>query len=158
MQEEGLADERVVCAGKSYGGFLSAWAVAHSTAFKTAIVCAPVSNILSHFGTSDSGYYVTPFAMAGEYPDAHRRYEELSPITHSHTVMAPVLILQGENDGRCPRGQAEELFAQLIRYTDAPTELVLYPDSSHAEAESGRPSNRVDYHSRIAAWACRWTD
>ena len=156
LQTEGVADERVVCTGKSYGGFLSAWAVAHSDVFAAAIVCAPVSNILSHFGTSDSGYYVTPFAMAGEYPGHRQRYEELLPVTHCHKVTAPVLILQGENDGRCPRGQAEELFAHLIRYTDTPSELVIYPDSSHAEAESGRPSNRVDYHSRIAAWACRW--
>lgn len=157
LQQEGVAGDRVACTGKSYGGFLSAWAVAHSESFRAAIVCAPVSNILSHFGTSDSGYYVTPFAMAGEYPEHRQRYEQLSPVTHCHKVKAPVMILQGENDGRCPRGQAEELFAHLIRYTDVPAELVIYPDSSHAEAESGRPANRVDYHSRIASWACRWT-
>jgi dipeptidyl aminopeptidase/acylaminoacyl peptidase len=157
LQDEGIADDRVVCTGKSYGGFLSAWAVGHSDLFKAAIVCAPVTNITSHFGTSDTGYYVTPFAMGGEVHEVRERYDALSPISHCVNVTAAVLILQGENDGRCPRGQSEELFANLIRCTQAPAELVVYPTSTHSEAESGRPSNRVDYHGRIAAWAERWT-
>jgi dipeptidyl aminopeptidase/acylaminoacyl peptidase len=157
LQEEGFADDRVVCTGKSYGGFLSAWAVGHSDLFKAAVVCAPVTNITSHFGTSDTGFYVTPFAMDGEVHAVRERYDALSPISHCVNVRAAVLILQGENDGRCPRGQSEELFANLIRCTEAPAELVVYPTSTHSEAESGRPSNRVDYHSRIASWAERWT-
>lgn len=156
LQEEGLADDRVVCAGKSYGGFLSAYAVGHSELFRAAIVCAPVANIESHFGTSDSGYYVTPFAMGGEVDDERPRYQRISPITRASAIEAAVLILQGENDGRCPRGQSEELFSHIIRSTDAPVELVVYPTSTHAEAESGKPSNRVDYHARLVAWACRW--
>lgn len=156
LQSEGLIDERVVCTGKSYGGFLSAWAVGHSDLFRAAIVCAPVANIESHFGTSDTGYYVTPFAMAGDFHEARERYRALSPITHCHNARAAVLILQGENDSRCPRGQSEELFANLIRCSQAPAELVVYPTSTHSEAESGRPSNRLDYHSRMVRWATRW--
>lgn len=157
LQDEGLIDDRIVCTGKSYGGFLSAWAATHSDLFKAAIVCAPVANIESHFGTSDTGFYVTPYDMGGEFHSMRALYEELSPVTHCLNVDAAVLILQGENDGRCPRGQAEELFANLIRCTDAPVELVVYPTSTHSEAESGRPSNRVDYHTRIPRWAMRWT-
>lgn len=157
LQAQGIADDRVACTGKSYGGFLSAWAVGHSGLFRAAIVCAPVSNLTSHFGTSDTGYYVTPYAMAGEVHEALDRYAALSPIMHCPDVTAAVLILQGENDGRCPRGQSEELFAHLIRCTQAPAELVVYPTSTHSEAESGRPGNRVDYHGRLVGWAERWT-
>jgi dipeptidyl aminopeptidase/acylaminoacyl peptidase len=158
LQDEGVADDRLACAGKSYGGFLAAWAIGHCDLFRAAAVAAPVANIESHMGTSDTGYYVTPYAMAGE-PREHRdRYQRLSAITECHNATAATLILQGENDGRCPRGQSEELFAHLIRYTDAPVELVVYPQSSHSEAESGRPSNRIDYHDRIAAWLERHVD
>ena len=155
LQREGFADDRVACTGKSYGGYLSAWACGHSDLFRAVIACAPIANLESHFGTSDTGYYVTPFAMAGEYPEQRDRYHALSPIAYCANTKAAVLILQGENDGRCPRGQAEELFAHLIRCTDVPIELVVYPTSSHSEAESGRPSNRVDYHARIARWAAK---
>ena len=75
-----------------------------------------------------------------------------SPVTYCPDVKTPTLILQGENDGRCPRGQGEELFTNLVRCSDAAVQLVLYPESSHAEAESGRPGNRVDYHSRLVEW------
>lgn len=163
LQDEGFADERVVCGGKSYGGFLSAWAVGHSDLFRAAIVAAPVANIESHCGTSDTGFYVTPFAMHGDcsrasLEDLRERCHRLSPIAACHDVRAAVLILQGENDGRCPIGQSEELFANLIRCSQAPVEMVVYPGSTHAEAESGRPGNRVDYHARIVGWATRWVE
>jgi len=157
LQTQGIADTRIACAGKSYGGFLAAWAIGHSTLFRAAVVCAPVANIESHAGTSDTGYYVTPYAMGGDFDQARDRYHALSPIAHCHKATAATLILQGEDDGRCPRGQSEELFAHLIRCTDAPAELVIYPKSTHTEAESGRPSNRVDYHRRTVAWLQRWT-
>src|SRR5690606_30281857 len=54
----GVADDRIACTGKSYGGFMSAWAIGHSSVFRAAVVSAPVANIVSHAGTSDTGYYV----------------------------------------------------------------------------------------------------
>lgn len=155
LQQTGVADERVACTGKSYGGFLSAWAIGHSELFRAAVVCAPVSNITSHAGTSDTGFYVTPFAMGAELHPDPQRYSRLSPITHCHRATAATLILQGENDGRCPRGQAEELFANLIRCSSATAEMVIYPESTHAVAESGTPSHRLDYHQRLAEWTVR---
>jgi dipeptidyl aminopeptidase/acylaminoacyl peptidase len=158
LQAEGLADTRLACAGKSYGGFLAAWAIGHCDLFKAAAVSAPVANLLSHMGTSDTGYYVTPFAMGCEPEDDPERYRRLSPVTYCHRIRAATLLLQGEDDGRCPRGQSEELFANLVRCSKAEVELAMYPRSSHAEAESGRPSNRVDYHQRLADWVATYTN
>jgi dipeptidyl aminopeptidase/acylaminoacyl peptidase len=109
-------------------------------------------------GTSDTGYYVTPFAMGCEPEDDPERYRRLSPVTYCHRIRAATLLLQGEDDGRCPRGQSEELFANLVRCSKAEVELAMYPRSSHAEAESGRPSNRVDYHQRLADWVATYTN
>ncbi|HEX2082074.1 MAG TPA: S9 family peptidase [Xanthomonadaceae bacterium] len=155
LQQEGVVDERIACAGKSYGGFLSAWAAAHSDMFRAAIVAAPVANMESHMGTSDTGYYVTPFAMDGGPREAREVYRRLSPVYVCDRVNAAMLILQGEEDERCPRGQSEELFVQMMRCSPAPVELVMYPGSSHSEAESGKPANRMDYHTRIADWLCK---
>jgi dipeptidyl aminopeptidase/acylaminoacyl peptidase len=156
LQREGIASDIVACAGKSYGGFLAAWAVGHSELFTAAAACAPVANMLSHFGNSDTGAHVTPWLVGIEFPDDKARWHAQSAVEHLHGARTPTLILQGEDDARCPRGQGEELFAHLIRYSDAPAELVLYPGSSHSEAESGRPSNRIDYHGRICRWFARW--
>ena len=44
---------------KLRGDSLSALAISKTNLFTAAVISAPVSNIESHFGTSDSGYYVT---------------------------------------------------------------------------------------------------
>ena len=156
LQREGIADERIACTGKSYGGYLSAWAIGQTDRFKAAIISAPVSDIWSHAGTSDTGYYVTPYAMDGEVPDVRDRCRALSPVDHCINATTPTLILQGAEDGRCPIGQSEQLFAHLIRCTQAPAQLVVYPGGSHRLAESGKPGHRVDYHQRLCGWARHW--
>jgi dipeptidyl aminopeptidase/acylaminoacyl peptidase len=157
LQREGVADARIACTGKSYGGYLAAWAIGHTDRFKAAIVSAPVSDLWSHAGTSDTGYYVTAYAMDGELPDARERCHALSPVDHCNDATTPTLILQGAEDQRCPIGQSEQLFAQLIRHAQAPAQLVVYPGGSHSLAESGKPSHRVDYNQRLCDWATQWT-
>ncbi len=157
LQREGLADERVACAGKSYGGFLAAWALGQTDLFRAAAIAAPVADIGSHAGTSDSGYYVTPYAMKGDIDEISERYRRLSPIGLGARTHTAALILQGSDDERCPLGQAEQLFARLIRRGDAPTRLVVYPKGSHALSSKGKPSHRLDFHSRLVAWLIEHT-
>jgi dipeptidyl aminopeptidase/acylaminoacyl peptidase len=159
LVEEQVADTaRIVIGGKSYGGYLAAWAIGHTQRFCAAVVSAPVANHLSHFGTSDSGYYVTPFALGGDPWEVRATYEDLSPVYHLDEATTPTLILQGEDDQRCPIGQAEEVFAALVRAGKAPVEFVRYPGGSHHLLEEGTPSHRVDYNRRIVAWAERWAN
>ena len=156
LQEEGIASERLACTGKSYGGYLSAWAIGHSDRFKAAVISAPVADLQSHTGTSDTGYYVGPYAMDGEITEVRERYHRLSPVEYCHDVATPTLLLQGEEDRRCPLGQSEEIFANLIRCSKAPVRMVVYPGGSHQLAGSGKPSHRVDYHRRLAGWVQNW--
>nr|AYM54582.1 hypothetical protein [Nannocystis exedens] len=157
LVEAGLVDgRRIAIGGKSYGGYLAAWAIGQTRRFCAAVVSAPVANILSHFGTSDSGYYVTPYAMAGEVWDAREKYHALSPVEYLEHATTPTLILQGEDDQRCPIGQAEEVFATLVRAGKAPVEFIRYPGGDHHLAEKGSPSHRIDYTRRIAEWVERW--
>jgi dipeptidyl aminopeptidase/acylaminoacyl peptidase len=158
LQKEGLADERLAIAGKSYGGYMAAWAIGHTRRFRAAIVSAPVANLESHIGTSDGGYYSDPYTMQGERFLKPERYRQLSPVQHAHDAVTPTLILQGKEDERCPRGQAEEMFAALMRGGRAQTELVMYPGGGHHFFESGKPSHRLDVVTRMVAWLQRWID
>jgi dipeptidyl aminopeptidase/acylaminoacyl peptidase len=153
---EGIADgSRVAIAGKSYGGYMAAWAIGKTNRFCAAVCSAAVSNLESHFGTSDTGYYIDPYNMDGEIVAARDRYHRLSPIQYAAAAETPTLILHGEDDQRCPIGQAEELFAALMRSSRAEVEFVRYPGGSHRLQETGRPSHRVDYHRRIAEFVER---
>ncbi|WP_075293320.1 S9 family peptidase [Pararhizobium arenae] len=156
LQDEGTVDDRVAIYGKSYGGYLAAWAITQTDLFKAAVVSAPVADIESHFGTSDSGYYVTPYAMAGEPYVDRPTARKLCPLEHMHKARTPTLLLQGTDDQRCPVGQSEEIFATLMRSSDVAVEMVLYPGGDHHLAEEGSPTFRVDYVSRLVDWAERW--
>ncbi|WOD14027.1 S9 family peptidase [Paraburkholderia kirstenboschensis] len=158
LRKEGLVDERLAITGKSYGGFLSAWAIGNTTAFRAAVVSAPVTSIETHFGVSDSGYYSDCYSMYGK-PNVERdAMRELSPLSYVEKVRTPTLILQGEADERCPVCQAEELFTGIMATTDTPAELVTYPGGSHHFFESGRPSHRKDMLTRLTGWLEKWVE
>jgi dipeptidyl aminopeptidase/acylaminoacyl peptidase len=155
LQDEGLCDERVAIAGKSYGGYLTAWAIGHSDLFRAAVVVAPLGNLETHYGASDGGYYGDPL-----YVDAAPRFDrgrarELSPLQHIEKAETATLFLQGKDDERCPKCQSEELFVSLYRAGNTPAELVLYPGEGHHFLGQGKPSNRADAARRIIDWVAR---
>lgn len=153
LREDGIAHRtRLGCYGKSYGGYLSAWVAARSDKFKAAVVSAPVINLQSHGGTSDSGYYVTPYAMDADLHEAAECYARLSPVEYAANVDCATLFLQGQDVQRCPLGQSEEMLANMIRAGHRQTMMVVYPGGAHSLASSGKPAHRVDYHRRIAGW------
>ncbi|MBM0105931.1 S9 family peptidase [Steroidobacter sp. S1-65] len=158
LQEEGVCDARVAISGKSYGGYMAAWAIGHTDLFRAAIVIAPVTNLETHYSTSDSGYYADPYSMYGEPFIEREKTRRLSPMQHVEHARTPTLILQGKDDERCPRGQAEDLFVTLLRSGETPAEMVLYPGGTHHFFEEGRPSHRIDAVVRLVGWLDKWID
>jgi dipeptidyl aminopeptidase/acylaminoacyl peptidase len=157
LRREGLADARTAVSGASYGGYLASWAIGHCDEFRAAVIIAPVANLESHFGTSDSGYYADPYSMEGK-PEANRELMlRLSPMARIESACAPALLIQGKDDQRCPVGQSEELFVKLLR-SGTPAELLLYPGGSHHVLSQGRPSHRLHAVRRIVDWLERWID
>jgi dipeptidyl aminopeptidase/acylaminoacyl peptidase len=158
LRNEGLADERIAITGKSYGGYLSAWAIGNTTAFRAAVVSAPVTSLENHFGVSDSGYYADRYSMQGDLSVKREEMRQLSPLSYVERVVTPTLILQGEADERCPPCQAQELFTGIMVETSTPAEMILYPGGSHHFFEKGRPSHRTDMLNRMIQWLAKWID
>jgi hypothetical protein len=138
--------------GHSYGGFLSAWALTQKVPLIAGVVSAGIIDMDSHTGTSDSGYYVGPYSMGAEQWQARDRYRALSPASHAGHIQAPTLLLQGDRDERCPIGQAEELFAQLIRRGETRARMVVFPGGTHHVSTTGKPSYRLAYHQHLVDW------
>jgi dipeptidyl aminopeptidase/acylaminoacyl peptidase len=152
LVEEGLADpERLAVCGYSYGGHMTNWLTARTDRFAAAVSGGSLSNYTSFYANSDQGYWIGPFYFGAEQYEARERYAELSPLSYVEGVTAPTLILHGENDDRCPIGQAEEWFVSL-RKLGREVEFVRYPGASHLFILNGRPSHRIDYNRRIADW------
>ncbi|SDK47095.1 S9 family peptidase [Nonomuraea jiangxiensis] len=146
---DGVADpERLAVTGYSYGGYMSCWLSATTDRFKAAIPGGCVSDLASMGGTADLGLLLKEHECRGDLAAQ-------SPITHVANVTAPTLLLHGQDDDRCPVGQAEQWFAAL-RERRVPVELVRYPGASHLFILGGRPSHRYDYNERIIAWLEQW--
>jgi dipeptidyl aminopeptidase/acylaminoacyl peptidase len=152
LQAEGVCDDRIALSGKSYGGYLSSWSIGHTDRFKAAIVMAPVGNIETHYGTSDGGYYADPYYIASKPTFDRAQARQLSPLQYVEKSTTPTLFMQGKEDERCPKCQSEELFVSMYRAGDTPTQLVLYPDETHAFLGEGAPACRRDAANRIIAW------
>ena len=52
-------------------------------------------------------------------------------MTYVDAVRAPVLLIAGENDSRCPLGQVMT-YAHALRAREHPVEVHLYPGGHHA--------------------------
>jgi dipeptidyl aminopeptidase/acylaminoacyl peptidase len=149
---EGLADSgRLAVGGYSYGGYTTCWLTTQTDRFAAAVAGGCVSDLRSMAGTSDVGHFLGQREV-GDLPwQDPERYELSSPIAHASAVTTPTLVLHGEDDDRCPIGQAEQWFS-MLRAKGVPTRLVRYPGASHLFILNGRPSHRVHYGRQVQAW------
>ena len=59
-------------------------------------------------------------------------------MTYMAATKAPLLSLQGDNDIRVPRGQAEEVEA-VLKANGVTSETVFYPAEGHGFQKAGKP-------------------
>ncbi len=153
----GEADpNRLGVTGISYGGFMTNWTIGHTSRFAGAVSVNGVSNFVSMYGVSD----ITPLWFETEFGgpywtsdaqwDLYRRH---SPLTYVERIDTPLLLLQAENDYRCPIDQGEQMLTAL-RMRRQVVELIRFPGASHFIAATAQP------HHRYLQWklALDWFD
>jgi dipeptidyl aminopeptidase/acylaminoacyl peptidase len=114
--EKGLADPaRCVVNGASWGGYLSLLALGtQPDKWAAGIAGVPVADYLAAYADEMEPLRAFDRALFGGSPDdVHDRYVECSPITYVDAVRAPVLVLAGENDPRCPIRQIDNYLDRL---------------------------------------------
>lgn len=146
-QVPGLDAERVGIMGGSYGGYLTAWTIAHDHRFAAAIVERGFLDPEAFVGTSDIGSFFGD-EYTGTDPELMRSQ---SPQAVVDQVRTPTLVLHSSHDLRCPLGQAERYYAALKR-RGVETELVVFPGEDHELSRSGRPRHRRERFDIILDW------
>ena len=146
-----LDPSRIGIMGGSYGGFLTAWAIARDDRYRSAVVERALIDWESFGGTSDinrdfSGLYLSPAT-----PWDHQALWGAGPLATADQINTPTLIVHSEQDLRCPIGQAEQLFTALLR-RGIDVEMVRFPDEGHELTRSGSPRHRVERFEIILAW------
>ena len=155
----GLADpDRLGILGLSYGGFMVNWLIgAAPDRFAAAVSENGVTNQVNDWANSDSGPEYDRMALIGD-PFSEEGVAKLwrqSPLRFVSRIRTPLLMLQGEADLRCPAADNEQLFIAL-RHLGREVEYVLYPESWHTFAITGRPDRRIDRNERMLAWFDRF--
>ncbi|TME49780.1 MAG: S9 family peptidase [Chloroflexi bacterium] len=152
--EQGLADrKRIGIMGLSYGGFMTTYMLAaHPGMFAAAISENPVTDLLGEWATSDFGRFIGRRAIETQSPwENLDAFLSRSPFVKMHLNHAPLLLLQAENDMRCPPGNSEMVF-HILRTLGREVEMIRYPAETHVMLAIGRPDRRVDRIERIVGW------
>jgi dipeptidyl aminopeptidase/acylaminoacyl peptidase len=136
--------------GGSYGGYLTAWVVAHDHRFAGAIVERGFLDPATFQGTSDIGTFFGD-EYVGVTPDDIARQNPMAVVDQ---VSTPTLVLHSELDFRCPLEQATRYYAALKRNgTDA--ELLIFPGENHELTRGGQPRHRVQRFDAVVEWWSR---
>ncbi|MFC6088157.1 prolyl oligopeptidase family serine peptidase [Saccharothrix lopnurensis] len=112
----GFADPaRCVVNGASWGGYLTLLALGtQPERWAAGVAGVPVADYLAAYEDEMEPLRAFDRALFGgspqELPD---RYRECSPLTYVDAVRAPVLVLAGENDPRCPIRQIDNYLDRL---------------------------------------------
>ncbi|MGH2507227.1 MAG: alpha/beta hydrolase family protein, partial [Ktedonobacteraceae bacterium] len=135
--------QRLGVTGISYGGFMTNWIVGHTDRFAAGVSVNGLANFTSFQGTSDLGmlWFGEHYGHFWESEETWQYYRAHSPITYVERITTPLLLLQSENDYRCPIEQGEQMFAAL-RARHQTVELIRFPNASHAIASTASPHHR----------------
>jgi len=150
--DQGYADpDRLGCFGISGGGNLSTWIVGQTNRFKAAIPENPVTNWQSFYGVSDIGRWFAVKEMGGLPWEIPEVYIKSSPITHAPNCTTPTLMIQHDNDLRCPPEQTEQFFA-VLRDVGCTVEMLRMPGTPHGGSIVGPLETREKQNREILSW------
>lgn len=114
-EKDWIDDDRLIVYGGSYGGYSTYWQlVRYPTLWSTGIAWVGITDLLQLYEDSMPHFKSTLEEQLGD-PDEHEEfYRERSPITYVEDIEAPILMVHGENDPRCPLNQAQRFRDALI--------------------------------------------
>ncbi len=146
-----LDSARVGIMGGSYGGYLTAWTIAHDHRFAGAIVERGYLDPATFAGTSDIGTF-----FGDEYTGTDpAQIAAQSPMAVVNQVTTPTLVLHSELDFRCPLEQATRYYVALKRQgTEA--EMLVFPGENHELTRAGQPRHRVERFAAVLDWWQRY--
>ena len=128
LKQQGFVDSaRMVLSGWSYGGFMTAYAMTHSTSWSAGIVGAPVTDWRDY----DSVYTERLMKLPQNNPDGYRR---TAPRFAADKLHGRVLLLHGTMDDNVHMQNSVQ-FAYELQKAGMPFEMMMYPRSRHAVAD-----------------------
>ena len=146
LTAQGIADpKRIGILGGSYGGYATLAGVAFTPdLYRAAVDIVGPSNLITLLQAIppywEAGRKIMYARMANpDTPAGQQWLEERSPLHSAAKIQTPLMVVQGANDPRVHRREAEQIVIAL-RDRGFPVEYVCAPDEGHGFA---RPVNNL---------------
>jgi dipeptidyl aminopeptidase/acylaminoacyl peptidase len=150
LQSSGYVDaKRVGITGGSYGGYMTLMAIGKTpNIWSAAVEQYGIINWLTMLQHEDASLQQYEKSLLGD-PDKDRAiYENDSPMKYIRSEQAPLLVLQGENDPRVPKEEAEQV-VEILKQQGRTVDVHYYPHEGHGFAKR---EDQIDAMKRTAEW------
>ena len=153
LQSLDYADpERIGIIGGSYGGYMTAAALAfHPTEFRAGVNIFGVTNWVRTLESIPPYWESQRKALYKEIGDPTTQREFLiatSPLFHADKIARPMLVLQGANDPRVIQAESDDIVA-AVRKNGVPVEYVVFADEGHGFSKK---KNQVEGYGKVLAF------
>ena len=132
LVRQGLADpDRIGLTGASYGGYMTmAGLTRYPDRFAVGSAVVPYLNWFTEFASEREDLRYWDLQNMGDPEKDEERFREASPIFFLDRVTAPVQIIAGANDPRCPAAETRQADEELARLGKV-RETIIFPDEGH---------------------------
>ena len=143
-----IDQNRIGAIGGSYGGWMVNHMTVHSSRFKAYVTQRSIANEQISYASSDMQGDSSKYEHFEEFMV---RNLEKSAVSYAEKRTAPVLILHGMDDLRCPVEHAHQLFtAYRDVHPEIPVKMILYPGCAHDQPRG--LAHRIHYDNAIINW------
>ena len=153
LVDAGIADPRALfLEGWSWGGYLTTLlAGRYPDRWRAGCAGIPVGDyVAAHYESAPTLRAWDVATMGGSPMELPELYRERNPMTYVDRVRAPLLLIAGERDSRCPLGQVM-VYAHALKARDHEVDVHLYAGGHHAlevEAQIAHTQMTIDFFRR----------
>ena len=148
IKQTGYVDpKKLILMGGSYGGYLTMMGVTKAPeVWAAGIPIVPFVNWFTEIQNEDPVLQQSDLATMGDPEKNKALYEDRSPINFVDKIKAPLYLLAGGNDPRCPKTEAQQV-VDAIKKRGGVVEYKVYENEGHGFA---RVEHQIDAYKRVA--------
>jgi dipeptidyl aminopeptidase/acylaminoacyl peptidase len=150
LKATGYVDpKKIGITGGSYGGFMTLMAVGKAPdIWGAAVEEYGIINWSTMLKSSDPSLNEYLKALLGNPEENRKIYDADSPITYIRNEKAPLLVLQGDNDPRVPKEEAQQV-VDILKKEGRTVDVHYYANEGHGFVKR---ENQIDSIRRTIAW------
>jgi dipeptidyl aminopeptidase/acylaminoacyl peptidase len=142
-----LDPKKIAVMGGSYGGYLSMMSVTKAPeVWAAGVPIVPFVNWFTEIENEDPVLQQSDLATMGDVVKNKALYEDRSPINFIDQIKAPLLLLAGGHDPRCPKSETQQV-VDAIKKRGGTVDYKIYENEGHGFA---RVENQIDAYQRVA--------